>query len=428
MNKVIRLRDYSPVPSEYVPLCKALQESIRKRESTLVDLWGQPQKDITLFASYSGGYWVQEYTGAFSYRYRDTQYQILIGSRFDREDASYFLCYAFQRAFGDQGRFFRELPVQSDPEKTWDLLLVLRFFQELRTALKSGVYREYVRYRCNDSRVNGPIDVPRHLRENLLFRGSISYDRRENTADNDINRLLLTALSWVQKRYPTLYRSHVQGELKRQLVQLPALVRNGEGLDARGALARTDRVITRHIFRDYEALRKTARLLLRRMGVNIMEDARTPVYGVAVNMAKLWERFLENSALGSLGYRAQSKLPILDGGLTMKPDFLLQQEGRTVVLDAKYKAKWSKRFVREDVYQVLAYQLAFSAPVGGCIFPTTDALEPDCRPVLAASGGELWFWRLPLRIPAYGAGTSYEEFQRELDREVEGFRHMVQGM
>ena len=80
-----------------------------------------------------------------------------------------------------------------------DLILAIIFAMQIARAYRKGIYRRYRTYENNDSKLKGRIDVARHIRLNPIFNGNIAYSSREYTADNDMNRMILTAYTSLQK-------------------------------------------------------------------------------------------------------------------------------------------------------------------------------------------------------------------------------------
>ena len=84
------------------------------------------------------------------------------------------------------------------------MILAIIFAIQIARAYRKGIYRRYRTYENNDSKLKGRIDVARHIRLNPIFNGNIAYSSREYTADNDMNRMILTAYTSLQKRQPGL--------------------------------------------------------------------------------------------------------------------------------------------------------------------------------------------------------------------------------
>ena len=68
----------------------------------------------------------------------------------------------------------------------------------LKRAMCQGIYKEYKRFKHNDSNVRGTIDLSRHIRENIPFRGTISYNTRDFSLDNSVTELIRHTIEYIK--------------------------------------------------------------------------------------------------------------------------------------------------------------------------------------------------------------------------------------
>lgn len=86
-----------------------------------------------------------------------------------------------------------------DNQNIFDILLYL-FPYYLDRALRQGLYHQYRTYEHNDARITGPVDVPRHIRENTPFTGNIAYRTREYSIDNNLTELIRHTIEYIASR------------------------------------------------------------------------------------------------------------------------------------------------------------------------------------------------------------------------------------
>ena len=126
---------------------------------------------------------------------KDTQLDIK--SRFAKEDGNdYFLHYMLQKVFSINLFDIKHTTRQED---IFDFLLYL-FPHFLKKALSQGLFKKYRRFEYNDTNIRGPIDVNRHIRENIPFRGTVAYSTREHSYDNEITQLVRHTIEYIRTK------------------------------------------------------------------------------------------------------------------------------------------------------------------------------------------------------------------------------------
>lgn len=443
--EVISLKDYSPVEQEDILIkCKALQEAIKDETYSIeiLNVFGasKEEKTIKVFDTYANKYFVQEYVGILAH---DNE-QFVIQSRFDDDDKQYFLNYVFCKAYNLNSRIFKEMNPDCAIGQTWDILLIILFFEKLEEAFKKDYYKEYRKILYNDPKLKGPINIARHIKENMLFSGNIAYSRREDTINNPINTLILTTLQYIDVKYNDFSQTILEDKpfLKDYIEELSFRVPLIQIENRREMLKETSKPVTRHIFKDYESVRVLARLILKNMGMNIFDNSDSDVKGVLINMEKLWENFLEQTffeekflAERNLRCEAQDGKNILFSETdeknflrTLKPDFLLKESDQNTnkaVLDAKYKEYIKETdktttpdVKRNDVFQVLTYKLAYNVDYCGVIFPVKvqDTIHQIEAYKLLDTDTAPCFYTIPIVVPQ--GCKNFADFCEQFDKHI----------
>lgn len=122
--------------------------------------------------------------------------EIKINSRFDAAGQYNFLHYLLLKT---QNVNLFNYEVKSDRKDSMFDLLKFLFPKYLNEALSSGILKMYDSFSYNDCKMKGHIDVNRHIKNNLPFRGNIAYLLREHTCDNYIIHLICYAIDYLQK-------------------------------------------------------------------------------------------------------------------------------------------------------------------------------------------------------------------------------------
>ena len=295
--------------------------------------------------------------------------QLKIYSRFDSNNNDYFLHYMLQKVLSFN---VFNMDFTSSEENVFDFLLYL-FPTLLKHALRQGLYKEYRRKHYNDSEVRGTIDISRHIKENIPFRGTVAYNTREYSYDNSVTELIRHTIEFI-RTFPignTILSSDrmVEEYIRDIFLYTPSYNR-----------AERMRIINENLrprchpyYKEYKTLQKLCVQILRQEEIKYGTDDDR-IYGILFDGAWLWEEYL-NTLLCEKGFiHPENKLGtgaiyLFEHGGQRFPDFWKQD----IVLDAKYKklAINGTRLdiERDDVHQIMAYMYRLKASKGGIICP-----------------------------------------------------------
>lgn len=465
MSDPILLKDYSIINnSEIKNYCDQIQSCVNKSKNdnkivTLFDEDTSGVSNITVFKDFNGNYMTQQYVGILrgNVRIQNDNYEdvtIIIGSRFDDGENNNFLNYVFTKAFDMSGKIFKDMSPNSSHEQTWDMLLMLIFINQLDEAIKQGSFRQYRTYYYNDSKVKGKIDINRHIKQNPIENGMVAYSTREYTIDNPINYLILLAYDCLEKKYTNSFREIIKNrkDLESYIISLKSAIFNYKNYNYKTVLNQTSNKINHPYYIKYEELRKTSNMILRRLGLNIFKEANNEVFGVLIDMNKLWEKFLykvifqkfygnEKSRYKQEGIQvllSDNQEGKTKGKRTFKPDFYIESK---MIFDAKYRRVWGNSInnyeawdegVRNDVFQVMGYMLALNVDVGGVVFPaqvskqgkeTEENLNIEKFKVSNICFKN--FYRIPYQIPSK---DRINDFSEDMDKQNKKIEEYIKGL
>lgn len=99
--------------------------------------------------------------------------RLIIESRFCGEGEDYFFQYLLDKVLD----FPNIVDLESDADQDNRLFhfLLFLFPYYLRSAMRKGLFKKYIRHNYNDGNVKGAIDVARHIEKNTPFVGNIAY-------------------------------------------------------------------------------------------------------------------------------------------------------------------------------------------------------------------------------------------------------------
>lgn len=295
--------------------------------------------------------------------------QLKIYSRFDNQKHDFFLHYMLQKVFSFN---IFNLDFTSSEDNVFEFLVYM-FPAMLKKAMRQGIYKEYKRFRHNDANVHGTIDISRHIRENIPFRGTVAYNTREFSFDNSVTELIRHTIEYI-KTIPSggiiLSSDKAVEDCIKKIVSYTPSYSHTERIKI---IQDNLRPRIHPFYKEYTALQKLCVQILRQEEIKYGTDDDR-IYGILFDGAWLWEEYL-NTLLCEKGFiHPENKLGtgsiyLFEHGGQRFPDFWKQD----IVLDAKYKklAINGNRLdiERNDVHQIMAYMYRLKAPKGGIICP-----------------------------------------------------------
>lgn len=326
-------------------------------DSTIVDIYAEDENFVRIK---SGN--IMGFVG------RKNQ-QMKIYSRFDNQEHDYFLHYMLQKVFSFN---IFNLDFTSSEDNVFEFLVYM-FPAMLKKAMRQGVYKEYRKFRHNDANVRGTIDISRHIRENIPFRGTVAYNTKEYSFDNSITELIRHTIEYI-KTIPSgdiiLSSDKTVEDCIKKIISYTPSYSHTERIK----IIQDNLLPCNHPFyTEYTALQKLCVQILRQEEIKYGTDDDR-IYGILFDGAWLWEEYL-NTLLCEKGFiHPENKLGtgaiyLFEHGGQRFPDFWKQD----FVLDAKYKklAINGNRLdiERDDVHQIMAYMYRLKASKGGIVCP-----------------------------------------------------------
>ena len=335
--------------------------------------------------------------------------KISIGSRFDeRPDKPYFMHYILMKVLG---LHVLNLPTHENYDPI-DAFCIFLFPMVLKSALAKGLFKAYRRYEYNDANIKGAIDVARHLRTSVPFRGRVAYVTREHTADNPILQLARHAIEFVKAgpycEILTTADKDVKEAVDQVVVATPTYMRQQRSK----VIGQNLRPVRHPYFSEYTLLQKISLQILRHEKMS-HGTGSNELAGVVFDGAWLWEEYLNKvmseslnkamnmeSSEGNVGKllhprnkAGENRLHIYESSRhPIYPDFLWRyvQSGNKnqewdVVLDAKYKRAYKEddngkehfAVAREDRFQMISYMHLTKARLGVIVCPMIKNETPE---------------------------------------------------
>ncbi len=293
--------------------------------------------------------------------------RLIIESRFCGEDKDHFSQYLLNKVLDFPN--IVDLETDADRDNRLFNFLLFLFPYYLKSAMRKGLFKKYIRHKCNDGNVKGAIDVARHIAKNTPFIGNIAYNQREFSYDNHLMELVRHTIEFIKRKsYGNTLLVKVKDEVKLVIEATPKYA----PYDRQKIIAQNKKNPIRHAyFREYLALQRLCLLILRHQKHQIGTGSRQ-IYGILFDGAWLWEEYI-HSLIGDAFYHPMNKggkgaQRLFDGNVGLiYPDFISRNSQPRIIADAKYKPL--DNIGNRDYLQLLAYMFRFDAKAGYYLYP-----------------------------------------------------------
>ena len=352
--------------------------------------------------------------------------RLIIESRFSGDGEDYFFQYLLEKVLEFPN--IVDLSVDADYNNRLFNFLLFLFPYYLKTAMRKGLFKNYIRHSYNDGNIKGTIDVARHITKNTPFIGNIAYSQREFSYDNYLMELVRHTIEYIKRKpYGNNLLTKVKDEVKLVVEATP----NYEICDRKKIVDVNKKNVVRHAyFKEYLALQRLCILILQNQKHQIGSGSRQ-IYGILFDGAWLWEEYV-NSLIGDIFYHPMNKggrgaQRLFDGNIGLiYPDFISKNTDNRIIADAKYKP--IENIGNKDYLQVLAYMFRFDAKRGYYLYPEVDGTS-DLQLWMnkgstyendVTSRDDVSITKHGLLIPK--DAKNYEEFVMRMDKSVSEFR------
>ena len=300
--------------------------------------------------------------------------RLAIESRFSSGNKDYFFQYLLERVLDFPN--ILKLNTDTGQDNRLFYLLLFLFPRYLKSAMRKGVFKTYIRSQYNDANVKGTIDISRHIRKNRPFAGKIAYNQREFSYDNYLTELVRHTIEFIKTKP---YGNKLLGKIKEDASTLIKATSKYEYYNRRKVITENKKNPVRHAyFCEYRELQRLCIMILQHEKHQIGTGVRE-IHGILFDGAWLWEEYI-NSLVEQLFYHPMNKggkgaqrLFSNNAGL-IYPDFISRDTETRIIADAKYKP--ISNIGNTDYLQVLAYMLRFDVKKGFYLYPESSGIEP----------------------------------------------------
>lgn len=299
--------------------------------------------------------------------------RLVIESRFCGKGEDYFFQYLLDRVL----EFPNIVDLQSDANSDNRLFnsLLFLFPVYLKTAMRKGLFKKYIRHRFNDSNVKGTIEIARHIAQNTPFVGNIAYSQREFSYDNSLMELVRHTIEFI-KRKP--YGSKLLVKVKDEVKLVTNATPEYKPADRQKVIEQNKKNTVRHAyFKEYLSLQRLCILILSHQKHQIGTGSKQ-IYGILFDGAWLWEEYIniliKRNFYHPMNKKGKDAQRLFGGNIGLiYPDFISRNPEARVIADAKYKP--IDNIGNRDYLQILAYMFRFDAKRGYYLYPEAEGFD-----------------------------------------------------
>lgn len=354
--------------------------------------------------------------------------RLIIESRFCRDNEDYFFQYLLDRVMNFPN--IVELESDANQEKRLFKFLMFLFPYYLKSALRKGLFKKYLRRQYNDGNVKGAIEIARHIEKNTPFIGNVAYSQREFSYDNSLMELVRHTIEFI-KRKP--YGKNLLVKVKDEVKLVIDATSGYEPYDRQKIIEYNKKNTIRHAyFKEYLALQRLCLLILQHRKHQIGVGSRQ-IYGLLFDGAWLWEEYInlliEDEFYHPMNKGGKGAQRLFNGNIGLiYPDFIGRNSKRRIIADAKYKP--IDNIGNKDYLQVLAYMFRFDAKEGYYLYP--EAAGSDDLKLWMNRGStyesnvtmrdDISITKHGLKIPV--EMRNYDEFVKKMNENERAFKHL----
>lgn len=236
-------------------------------------------------------------------------------------------------------------------------LLLLHYITLLEQLSRNGLRKNYVRREENlQSKIRGKILFSQHLKKNVFNKREdrIFCGYQEYTIDTPENRLLKKALVYAKNNLESIpsLKAETLDKIYSKLAPVECAF---EGVSEDVSLAQVGFVKSSKLYRHYDEAIKVAKMILRGVDYEILEDKKERDYKVHpfyIDMPRLYEMYV--LSLLRKAYGDQIKFQVQGRHKTMV-DFIKTDE--KIIMDTKYKPHYESgdSGIVDDVREISGY-------------------------------------------------------------------------
>ncbi len=277
-------------------------------------------------------------------------------------------------------KVFNDASLHVDRMNLYEIFINM-YIQEVRQLIKHGLRSSYIEQVDNLNYFKGKLLVGQHVRTNLAHNERFYVAFEEFHQNRPENRIIKATLEKLQK----LTTSAANAKEIRQLLVSFEMVESSKAYEKDFMRIQIDRNT-----KDYENLMAWSRVFLMNKSFTTF-SGETTSRALLFPMESVYESYVARNmkkVLGTLGWDVSSQ----DRGyflftkprrqFALRPDLVLKKDGRTIVMDTKWKRlipneRQNYGISQADMYQMYAYSKKYDAQEIWLLYPYVPEMKDN---------------------------------------------------
>ncbi len=279
-------------------------------------------------------------------------------------------------------KVFTDSSLRVDKMNLYELFINM-YLQEVRQLVKHGMKSDYVEQEDNLRYYKGKLKVSKHIRENFAHKERFYVSFEEFSLNRPENRLIKATLKKLQQ----LTTSAENAKEIRQLLTAFEFVDASTNYQKDFA-----KVVNNRSMKDYELLMQWSRVFLLNQSFTTFSGS-TISKAMLFPMESVYESYVAQQ-LKKIFVPAGWEVSTQDKGeylfikpqeqFALKPDIVLKKDGRTIVMDTKWKRlidneRKNYGISQSDMYQMYAYSKKYGNAEVWLLYPMNKEMRAHAR-------------------------------------------------
>lgn len=257
-------------------------------------------------------------------------------------------------------------------------IFINMYIQEVRKLLRHGIKSSYVVQNDNLKFYKGKLDVSNHIKSNIVHKERFFMNYDEYLVDRAENRIVKATL---EKLGRLTQSAENQKEIRQQLAafEMVSVSYNYQKDFSKISIDRTTE--------DYRTLMEWSKVFLFNKSFTTFSGSVSS-RSLLFSMEKVYEAYVAKymkKVFGEAGWKVSSqdrKYYLFDSPskFALRPDIVIEADGKTIVMDTKWKRLTDDPYAnygisQSDMYQMYAYAKKYETSEIYLLYPRNNEME-----------------------------------------------------